>query len=58
VKEAARSLKLSRRGYAAAVDHPSDRPSDRNRALRGSATILTLVLLAISAAELAWILTR
>jgi len=53
-------MKLSRRGYAAAVDHPSDRNRARlaNRRLRGSATILTMVLLAISAAELAWILAR
>jgi hypothetical protein len=53
-------MRLTRRGYAAAVDHPTERARGRRntRRLPGTATVLTLVLLAISAAELAWILVR
>jgi len=59
VKDEARSTRLGRRGFCGAVDHPEDRPTRRAaRRLRGSATVITCVLVAVSVAELAWILAR
>jgi len=59
VKDAAYSTRLGRRGFCGAVDHPKDRPTRRGaRRLRGSAAIITCVLVAVSIAELAWILAR
>jgi hypothetical protein len=56
VSEATRSMRLGRRGFCAAVDHPVDRAARRRR-IR-TATIATCLLIAISLAELTWILVR
>lgn len=58
MNEATRSMRLGRRGFCAAVDHPVDRAARRRRRRIRTATIVTCVLVAISLAELTWILVR
>lgn len=56
MNEATRSMRLGRRGFCAAVDHPVDRAARRRRVR--TATIFTCFFVAISIAELTWILVR
>jgi hypothetical protein len=50
-------MQLGRRGFTGAVENPRSRRDTRRR-IRGSAAVLTCVLVVISIAELAWILAR
>jgi len=60
VKNATRSVRLGRRGFCAAVDHPAERSARRTagRSRRSGAAIVAWLLGAVSVVELAWILAR
>ena len=55
--DASRSVRLGRRGFCAAVEHPVERTAQRRRA-RSTEAIATGILVVISLAELTWILVR
>ena len=55
--DATRSMRLGRRGFTPAIDHPIERATRRWR-LGSTAAIATGVLVAISIAELVWIIVR
>ncbi len=55
--DASRSMRLGRRGFCAAVEHPVERTAQRRRA-RSTEAIATGILVVISLAELTWILVR
>lgn len=50
-------MRLGRRGFTPAVDHPVDRAARRWR-VRSTAAITTCVLVVVSAVELVWIIVR